>query len=83
MEGKGSDCMPDSTIVDPSILQNLKDAGCNAQMVEQFFQLQAEGRMENQLKLLSKQRNALLHKVHENQQKLDCLDYLIFRIKKQ
>lgn len=75
--------MPDPAIVDTSILQNLKDAGCNAKMVEEFFQLQADSRMENKLKLLSKQRSILLHKVHENQQKLDCLDDLIFRIKKQ
>lgn len=66
---------------DVLLLRNLKDAGCDTQTVEQFFQLQNECKIQQQLRLLSRQKNLLLRKVHENQAKVDCLDYLIYSIK--
>lgn len=66
---------------DIPLLRNLKDAGCDAQTVEQFFQLQNEGKIQQQLRLLLRRKNSLLRKVHENQAKIDCLDYLIYTMK--
>lgn len=67
---------------DASILQNLKDAGCSEKTAEQFFELKVKGKIESQLKLLSKERSVLLQNVHVSQKKLDCLDYLIYCLKK-
>lgn len=62
-------------------VQNLKDAGCGPVLIEDFMKLNKQGEIKSQLILLSKQRKFLLDNVHENQKKLDCLDYLIFNIK--
>ena len=66
-----------------AISQNLKDAGCDADIINQFLQLQKEGRMSEGFRLLSKERRCLLDAVHAEQKKIDNLDYLIFTLKKQ
>ena len=64
------------------LLRNLKDAGCNAEMIVRFFELQSTGNRHEQLKLLFSHREDLLQKLHKSQNRLDCLDYLIYDIKK-
>ena len=64
------------------VTQNLKDAGCDAKVIERFFQLATESRTEEQLRLLSGHRASLLEKIHRYQKKLDCLDYLIYHMRK-
>lgn len=66
-----------------AISQNLKDAGCDTDIINQFLQLQKEGRMSEGFLLLSKERRYLLDAVHAEQKKIDNLDYLIFTLKKQ
>ncbi len=66
---------------DSRLRRNLKDAGCGAAAIEKFFQLQKAGKVREQLHLLSRQRAELLKKVHENQKKIDCLDYLLYNLK--
>ena len=39
--------------------------------------------IEMQIKILSNYRKKLLDTIHEEQSKLDCLDYLIFTLKKE
>lgn len=63
------------------VLRNLKDAGCNDRMVEKFFQLRKDGKNSEQMRLLITQRKSLLRRIHENQKKIDCLDFMIFNIK--
>lgn len=62
------------------VLQNLKDADCNSEFIVKFFQLGENGRISEQLRLLSCHRKTLLDKLHLNQEQIDCLDYLIFNI---
>ena len=61
------------------LLRNLKDAGCGEADIERYFKLRAEGK--EQLRFLSAHRVKLLDQVHESQEKLDCLDYLIYSMK--
>lgn len=63
-----------------TVIRNLKDAGCDSTMIDKFLQLKKDGKIKEQLRLLSCQRTSLLHKVHENQKKIDCLDFLIFNM---
>ena len=63
------------------LLQNLKDAGCGPAAIEKFLQLRNAGKRRDQLRFLTRQRAVLLKKVHENQKKIDCLDYLFYRLK--
>ena len=66
-----------------TILQNLKDAGCDPKTVEQFLLLRKAGDRKEQLKLLSIHRKQLLDKVHREEKRIDCLDYLVYQIKKE
>ena len=52
-----------------AISQNLKDAGCDADIINQFLQLQKEGRTSEGFQLLSKERRCLLDAVHAEQKK--------------
>lgn len=64
------------------IIQNLKDAGCGSDIIENFMQDMREDRKENGLKILAEHRRSLLVSLHEKQKMIDNLDYLIYRIQK-
>ena len=68
---------------DNSILQNLKDAGCDNQFIETFFQLKEENNKKRLLGLLARHRTVLLDNLHDFQKKIDCLDYLVYQINQQ
>lgn len=65
-----------------ALLETLQDAGCSPDMIEHFMNCCREHQIEEQLRILLKQRCVLLECVHESQKRLDCLDYLIYRLKK-
>lgn len=64
------------------LLRNLKDAGCNQDLIERFLELEEAGKKQEQLHLLFAYRADLLEKLHMSQNKLDCLDYLVYEIRK-
>lgn len=65
-----------------AVIQNLKDAGCDLETMERFPALEQTGQTREQLKLLSVHRKRLLDKVHEEERRIDCLDYLVYQMKK-
>ncbi|WP_125142363.1 hypothetical protein [Clostridium transplantifaecale] len=65
-----------------TVVQNLKDAGCSEEVVEEFIELAEAGEKQRQFKLLEKQRRTLLDNVHCREKQIDCLDYLVFQMKK-
>lgn len=65
-----------------AVVQNLKDAGCDRETVERFMVLEETGQTREQIALLSKHREQLLDKVHQEEKRIDCLDYLIYQIQK-
>lgn len=65
------------------ILQNLKDADCNRELIERFFLLDKNQRTFEQLRLLDEYRKKLVESLHQDQRKIDCLDYLIFNLKQK
>lgn len=66
-----------------SIYQNLIDAGCDESITEQCMLLMKEGRIFDMLPILTKHRKHLLDSVHKGQKQIDCLDYLIYSLKRQ
>ena len=66
-----------------SVIQNLEDAGCDMEMVAEFMKLGIARNRQNQLKLLEQHRKRLLEKVHTNEKRIDCLDYLVFQMNKE
>lgn len=67
-------------IKDDNILQNLKDADCPKELIEEFFRMKEAGLNNQLVQLLYTQKTRLLESLHESQKKVDCLDYLIFQI---
>lgn len=75
--------MPHDKQQKEAILQNLQDAGCTRAIIEQFIKNYDADNTVNQISILTRHRISLLSRVHEEQNKLDCLDYLLFQLKKE
>lgn len=65
------------------LYQNLIDAGCEQEAAEQCISLVKAGKNSELMRLLSHHRDTLLDTVHENQKRIDCLDFLVYQIDKQ
>lgn len=63
------------------IRRNLQDAGCDKQFIQNFLQ-QPDG-CSGQMRLLAQHRSCLLKQLHKCQKEIDCLDFLIYSLKKQ
>ena len=63
--------------------QNLMDAGCTPQAARQYLALAKGGKTGELSALLARHRAALLDAVHENQRKIDCLDFLLYKLNKE
>lgn len=60
------------------IRRNLKDAGCGMPVVTQFLDLEQRHCRQEQYRLLSCHKAALLQRLHRIQYKIDCLDHLVY-----
>ncbi len=66
-----------------AIVQNLIDAGCGEEFIAEFMDgFRAENISKN-LKLLATHRRLLLDNLHKEQKRIDCLDYLVYKMKKE
>lgn len=65
------------------LLRNLKDAGFDEDTIQKFLGLHKDGRTKEQFRLLSLQRASLLDRVHVSQHMIDCLDYLVYSMRKE
>ena len=68
-------------ITEEMLITNLKDAGCDDKTIAAFLQYRQTNDQAKQMDLLKKHRNSLLDKIHEDQKAIDCLDYLLYKIK--
>lgn len=73
--------MAEANDVYGSIYQNLIDAGCDQQIAEQCMVIAKEGRFTDMLPILVRHRKDLLGSLHESQKRIDCLDYLLYKVK--
>lgn len=65
------------------LLRNLKDAGCSTAAAEQFLAYEREAKFNRERRLLLRQREVLLQKIHENQVRIDCLDFLLHSVEQK
>ena len=65
-----------------AIIQNLKDAGCNQDMITAFINDLKEGYIDDGMKRLAAHSRLLLEELHREQKQIDCLDYLVYKMKK-
>lgn len=76
------DLMEKQEISIESIKQNLQDAGCDEDLITTFLKCYQDNNTHELIKSLSCHRCNLLKQLHTEQSKIDCLDYLIYTIKK-
>jgi len=63
--------------------QNLLDAGCGADTIRRCMDLAGKQGRKELLHILSRHRRELLDLVHQNEKRIDCLDYLVYQIEKE
>lgn len=69
-------------------LRNLADAGCDPDTVRSYCEMEQcvcekPGVRQQQIELLCKHRRELLDELHGCQDKIDCLDYLLYQLKEK
>lgn len=62
------------------LVLNLKAAGFDGDMIETYLTCWKAGETKGQLALLSQKRESLLERVHREEKRIDCLDYLVYQI---
>ena len=75
--------MAEASDIQGILRQNLLDAGCGSDTVQRCMDLVKRRESAELLRLLSRHRRELLDTVHQNEKRIDCLDYLIYQIEKQ
>lgn len=63
--------------------QNLQDAGCEKEIIDQCMELARQDRWCEIPHLLGKHKSQLLETMHKSQSQIDCLDYLFYKIEKE
>ena len=63
--------------------RNLPDAGCSEKSAMQCISLLQGGKRGELFGFLAEYRDELLLKLHLCQRQIDCLDYFIYRIRKE
>lgn len=63
-----------------AILQNLIDAGCDDKTIARFKSCKS---LKDALRILEIHRCTLLDRSHAVNKQIDCLDYLVYNLKKE
>ncbi len=66
-----------------ALVQNLIDAGCGQEFIEEFMDDFRTENISKNLKLLAAHRRLLLDNLHKEQKRIDCLDYLVYKMTKE
>lgn len=61
----------------------LKDAGFDEEEIHCFIEKKNAGKMREALCMLQSQREILVNDMHSVQRRLDCLDFLIYQMRKE
>lgn len=75
--------MPKASDTQGILRQNLLDAGCGGDTIQQCMDLAGKQERGELLRVLSRHRRELLELVHLSEKHIDCLDYLVYQIEKQ
>lgn len=70
------------TITEQDLIINLKAAGFNEKLMQEFLNYWKTGKTMEQLQLLAQKREGLLNRVHREEKQIHCLDYLVYQIEK-
>lgn len=65
-----------------AVIQNLIDAGCKQDVIDKFNEFDGNGDIRGKIRLLAAHRQELLDGLNTCKKRIDCLDYLIVKLKK-
>jgi len=65
------------------LIQNLKDAGCESKTMSDVCRLYDSGQISDAVKVLRRHRCRLMNSLHQCQEQVDCLDFLVRRMEKE
>ena len=65
------------------LYQNLLDAGCNEKEIQQCLLCAEKGAHLAFCTILEKHRQELNSNVHKAQERIDCLDFLLHKVRKE
>ena len=74
--------MAEASDTEGILRQTLIDAGCDPEIVQQCMELARGQRTKEMKQILTRYRRTLLDTVHAEQKKIDCLDYLFYKMEK-
>ena len=60
--------------------QGLVAAGCEQELVQRCMELAQQKRTAEMKRILARHRRTLLDALHADEKRIDCLDYLIYRM---
>lgn len=66
-----------------AVISNLKDAGCRQDFIDRFIAFAEQSQTKELFAMLAAHKKALLEAAHENNHRIDCLDYLTYKLKKE
>ena len=75
--------MANTTWINEDVAQLLQEAGCPNEFTQHFLIAMETESVKNQLRLLRSQRSFQLARLHEEEKKLDRLDFLRYKLEKQ
>lgn len=75
--------MPEALNTIEILRDNLIDAGYTNAQAECFMKCFLSKDWDEIQRIILKQRNMLLHSLHQTRNQIDCLDYLLYQIKKE
>lgn len=65
------------------VCQNLQDAGFTPEDAAGFLECWSKGKQCEQMRILSRQRQYLLDRIHCREKQISCLDYLCYQLSRQ
>ncbi len=65
-----------------NLIQNLHDAGCDEAQISDFLECARTKDTEEQIRFLRTHRRTLMDELHASQKKVDCLDFLVYKLGK-
>lgn len=74
--------MAKDTYTDEDLYQSFLDAGCSEDTSRYCITLVHNSEWSRLCSELAKQKTLLLSVLHEKEKQIDCLDYLVYEIKK-
>lgn len=75
--------MPDALDKQEVLFQNLKDAWCSDEEIQTCMLQKEKGKISDLQTFLINHKKCMMKEIHSRQKAVDCVDYLLYQIKKE